>query len=65
MMEEQKKMAAAMAAVMACIRDGEAAALRRLGASPQRPAGKQPKNIWSTAGRMDQMQTAQYMQRKS
>lgn len=64
-MEEQKKMAAAMAAVMACIRDGEAAALRRLGASPQRSAGEPPRNLWSTAGRMDQMQAAQWMQRKS
>jgi len=64
-MEEQKKMAAAMAAVMACIRDGEAAALRRLGASPQRPAGQSPRNLWSTAGRMDQMQAGQWMQRKS
>lgn len=65
MMEEYKKMAAAMAAVTALIRDEEALALRRLGASPQRPAGIPPRNIWGVAGRLDQMQKNQWILGKS
>lgn len=65
MMEKQKKAAAAMAAVMALIRDEEALALRRLGASPQRPAGLVPRNVWGIAGRIDQMQKNGWIQQKS
>ncbi|MDL2286762.1 hypothetical protein LJC24_04960 [Desulfococcaceae bacterium OttesenSCG-928-F15] len=63
-MEKHKKMAAAMAAVAALIRDEEVLALRRLGASPQRPAGVAERNVWGVAGRLDQMQKNQRIQGK-
>lgn len=62
-MSDQKKMAAAMAAVMAYIRDEEDAMMRTLGASPQRPAGQAIANSWGCGGRLDQMQCRQMMQR--
>lgn len=53
-----------MAAVAALIRDEEVLALRRLGASPQRPAGVAERNVWGVAGRLDQMQKNQRIQGK-
>jgi hypothetical protein len=65
-MDNPKKIAAAIAAVLACIQEEEAAVLQAGGALSPPVAERPPRpNVWGMCGRQDIMQMGALMQMKT